>query len=968
MPPDGVVFTGWARNDLPDGRDMKLRHLLPALLFFCFLVRSAHAGNVTLETDTMRWVIGADGTNVSLWDKTENREYLDTETPSSCARVKAGGELVPAESARFDGRTLTLSFQNGAVAAEIEVTPRPGALILEVASVRGEPEELIFAAVPLALDAKPYEPFAACALALTPFTHVRQFPALHTEYMAGAAARFGLVGAKAALIGVPQADILPAIRRVMTDESSDIPASDKGGAWALSSPDGYGSYMLNFGTLTEETADSWIEACRRFGISQIECHGGRFFRFGSLDNVQPGGWDAFKRVIDRCHEAGIQVILLTYACYINQDDRYVTPVPHPDLDTWRDWTLAEPVGAESDEITVNEPIPPEALASGWEATSSRTLRLGDEIIEYADVTREAPWKFLGCKRGFHGTRAAAHESGSAASLLKTYWGGLYIPKAESPLWYEIAENHAGLVNKCGFDGIYFDAIEGLQYMWGKENYWYYGGRFVMDVARRLERPVGMEFSGMVHFWWHYCSRSQAWDSAVRGFKRFLDIHLASTKAGEEYLHGCWLGHDPEIDKYGGMKAGGLYLPFHIGWWNLVTWGEPQCDQTYPDDIDYVGCKMVGNNAGFSFNRPVTVREIDGNRLMGECAAMLRDYTEVRSAGLAEPVLARLREPGKEFRLYRDADGTPWFREMFYKKHKVTDPSDPSAEWPVENEFGAQPLSVRVAALCTPAAYDDPAAAVRFDPKGVSAGCEGNTGVTGTVEPDAGTVPATGEAAFAFSASNSGGVPDDAAWVRTETCLMPEESDPSKLRATGMWVCGDGQGEVLSLQIGLYSQLVKIDFTGWKYIELLEADSADLSRYVWPAMGYTVYTHYRETGDLRSCRLWYNNIPAGKTVRCLIGPVRALPYADGELKNPVVTVNGRSVTLPVTLESGTYAELRDGKCVKYDKYWTPLAETAPEGAVPTLAKGVNRIRISADPPVSGPARMEVTVIGEGEALR
>ena len=55
-------------------------------------------------------------------------------------------------------------------------------------------------------------------------------------------------------------------------------------------------------------------------------------------------------------------------------------------------------------------------------------------------------------------------------------------------------------------------------------------------------------------------------------------------------------------------------------------------------------------------------------------------------------------------------------------------------------------------------------------------------------------------------------------------------------------------------------------------------------------------------------------------------------------------------------------------MKYDKYWTPLAETAPEGAVPTLAKGVNRIRISADPPVSGPVRMEVTVIGEGEALR
>ncbi|MBQ3387793.1 MAG: hypothetical protein IJG60_01105 [Thermoguttaceae bacterium] len=941
---------------------------LTPFLFWLSWTGVLSAAEAVLETDTLRYVIGEDGKNISLFDKVGGHEYLEKDSPSFCALAKIGGAEYPADSAEFDGHLLRLSFAEEAITAAIKVTPSGGSLIFETAEVTGEPDELVFVNIPLTLEAKPYEPFAACALALTPFTHVRRFPALHDAYWAEAAARFGLVGAKAALVGVPQPDILPAIRRVMTDEAVDIPGSDRGGAWALSGSDGFGSYMLNFGTLTEETADSWIEACRRLGINQIECHGGRFFRFGSLDNVQPGGWDSFKKVIDRCHEAGIQVILLTYSCYINKDDRYVTPVPYPDLDTWRDWTLAGPIDAEADEITVNEPIPPEALVSGWESTSSRTLRLGDEIVEYSGATNEAPWKFLGCKRGFHETAAAPHDAGSTASLLKTYWGGLYVPKPDSALWYEIAKNHADLVNRYGFDGIYFDAIEGLQYMWGKENYWYYGGKFVMDVAKNLDRPVGMEFSGMVHFWWHYCSRSQAWDSAVRGFKRFLDIHLASTKAGEEYLHGCWLGHDPEIGKYGGMEAGGLYLPFHIGWWNLVTWGEPQCDQTYPDDIDYVGCKMVGNNAGFSFNHPITVREMDGNRLLGECAAMLHDYTEVRSAGLDESILARLREPGKEFKLYRDADGTPWFREMFYKKHKVTDPADPSAEWPVENGFGTQPLSVRVAALYTPAAYDDPAAAVRFDPKGVPAECEGNTGVTGTIELDAGTVPATGEAAFAFSARNSGEVPSDAAWVHTETCLMPAESDPSKLRATGMWVCGDGQGEVLNLQIGLYSQLVKIDFTGWKYIELLEADSSALSRYVWPAMGYTVYTHYRETGDLSSCRLWYNNIPAGKTVRCLIGPVRALPYAEYELKNPVVTVNGHSVTLPVTLESGTYAELRNGKCVKYDKYWTPLAETAPEGAVPTLAKGMNRIRVSAGVPVPTSARMEVTVIGEGETLR
>ena len=34
------------------------------------------------------------------------------------------------------------------------------------------------------VEVKPYEPFAACALALTPFTHVHQLPALHSHLFA----------------------------------------------------------------------------------------------------------------------------------------------------------------------------------------------------------------------------------------------------------------------------------------------------------------------------------------------------------------------------------------------------------------------------------------------------------------------------------------------------------------------------------------------------------------------------------------------------------------------------------------------------------------------------------------------------------------------------------------------------------------------------------------------------------------
>ena len=162
--------------------------------------------------------------------------------------------------------------------------------------------------------------------------------------------------------------------------------------------------------------------------------------------------------------------------------------------------------------------------------------------------------------------------------------------------------------------------------------------------------------------------------------------------------------------------------------------------------------------------------------------------------------------------------------------------------------------------------------------------------------------------------------------------------------------------------------MKIDFTGWRYIELLEADSAEVSRYVWPPSGYSVYTHYRETGDLHACRLWYNNIPAGKTVRCLFGPMAALPCGDYELVNPAVTLNGRTVRFPVTLETGTYFELRGGKCVKYSRENVPVEEFLPEGAVPTLEKGENRISVGAESPQGTSRRMELTVIGEGDRLQ
>ena len=70
------------------------------------------------------------------------------------------------------------------------------------------------------------------------------------------------------LIGISTDKMLPVIREVIT-EAKDIPFSDKGGAWALMQKEGYGSYLMNFGTLTEESAEEWIKMCKNLGFNQL---------------------------------------------------------------------------------------------------------------------------------------------------------------------------------------------------------------------------------------------------------------------------------------------------------------------------------------------------------------------------------------------------------------------------------------------------------------------------------------------------------------------------------------------------------------------------------------------------------------------------------------------------------------------------------------------------------------------------
>nr|HPI71872.1 hypothetical protein [bacterium] len=946
-----------------------------------------------LDNGFFRYEIAQDGKNLHFIDCASGRDYLDQQKVSRCALIQQKGKPFPVSALRLKGDRLYLEFDDARVRAEILLQNYKDRWVYRVDKVAGEVEALTFLNIPLTLEGMPYEPFAACVLSMNLFTHVRQLPALQTHLWATCYARFGLKGAEATLLAIPQERILPAIREVMS-RAPGVPFSDKGGAWALMQKEGYGSYLMNFGTLNEENVDEWIRMCTSLGFNQIDNHGGGdFFKFGDFElnpKKWPDGWPSFKRINARLHEAGISSLFHTYAFFVDKNSKYVTPVPSADLDAFRRFTLAKSVGENDTVLVVHESTASISTITGFFVRNSVTLRIGQELITFSRISDAPPYRFMGCKRGALGTRISAHQAGEAVFHLKEAIDR-FVPGPDTPLFDEIAARTAEIVNECDFDGIYLDAIDLSDLLGGEEYFWYYGTKFIFTIAKKLRRPVGMEMSSMSHHWWHYRSRWQAWDRPVRGYKRFVDIHSAAIKStrlfhsekikANENEHGLWRGHAPLIDRYALAENGGLLLPLHLGWWGNQTWNPPQVEPTFPDDVEYLCCKMIGNHAGVSMLGGVDEKTLEATPLFRRLAAIIRQYEELRHANyFSESVRALLRQPGKEFTLIRQEDGRWNLKPVSYHKHKVEGLSHPSAHWSSPNQFGEQPIKLRMEVLMAMKSYADPSPVVLADfsqPEGfVIAGKA--AGVSGEIGPSF-ERPADGTPAARFSAAVAPTVPQEGLWIKWEKKFAPC-LDLSKHQALGVWVKGDASGQLLNFRLESPKYLshgargdhfIKIDFSGWRYFELVEIESSAFSDYIWPDSGFYVYDSYRHTvhfDRIDKLQIWFNNLAAGKTSSCLISAVKALPLMSATIENPSITAAGRKVTFKTKMASGMVLEFYSAEdCKLYGPKGEFLQDVKIEGDIPFLQAGENLLSFDCQGSDSVNTRVQVTVIHEGRPL-
>lgn len=944
------------------GSMRKMSSLVIALLLMELLPSSLIGGvpkseTIVIETSYLKYEIGGNGANLHFIDKSTGIDYLKSTIITPCAFATQNGKNYPVNSVTLNGNILTFQFAAIGVSAKIALSEKKDFISMEILEVIGSPESLSFMNVPLNLKGLPDDPFAACVLSMALNTFVQELPALQTFLNAKCYQRFGMIGAKFVLIGVPEKNVLSIIREVML-ESKDIPYSKAGGAWAKESKEGYGSYLMNFGTLTEHTVDEWIDKCKNIGFNQIDnVGGGDFFKYGSFElNLKkwPGGWDDFKNINSKLHASGIESILHTYSFFIQKNSSYVTPVPSPDLAYFSSFTLSAPIGAHDTLITIEESL--ESIAKSKDAyiLNSHTIRIGNELIEFRGITNSLPYEFIGCKRAADGTTSTTHDKGEKAYFLKDMFG-MFVPGVDTKLFSEIADNTADIVNKNNFDGIYLDAIDASPILDGQESAWYYGTKFILELAKKLNPKVGMEMSTMGNIWWHYRSRWEAWDYPIRGYKRFIDIHTKSIN-------------------------GGLLLPLQLGWWMNQTWDPPQVEATFSDDVEYLGCKMIGFDAGLSLVGGFGKEEVEKKPAFKRLNAIIRQYEELQHAHYFDDSIKKvLRQPGKEFSLFEE-NGKWNFKPVSYQKHKSAERNSDSKNWSENNEFESQPVKLRIESLLSAQSYDNASNIVLANYSNVDGfqSMDSASGVRGKIINSDEKVNSTNSTCI-FSANSTGASSQNSSWFKLEKKFQPE-IDLSNNEALGVWIKGDGNGELLNIRLESPTQVsngargdhfVKIDFTGWKYFELIEFESSEFSNYNWPN-SRNVYDSYRNVikfNKISKLQLWYNNIPNGKSVSCVISAIKAIPTISTAILNPSITIKGEKIVFPVKIESGMYLEFFSStNCKLYSATGELIKEVTPIGDAPTLANGQNNIIFSSDNVEDKNARAQITIIAEGKPLQ
>ncbi len=675
------------------------------LLTNCESISSdVYAADFTLETDRLRIELGRSGEVTGLIDRNSKINYVPNGQPGSLMRIRSGGQdLIPLYMA-VDGTQLSFDFENGLhlVVEAIEYERHLRFELVEVNSpeqveavfwgpfnttigdtigeVVGVVRNTDFAIGIRALNTKtiggklqneegfttPSATISGSAASNEEFGSALQAFILnqsldrsilvwhhHENVSVPGLEDYSLTGTAIALFGSSPPDALGYIGHIKQEEGLPVPTIN--GEWIRTSGITGRPYLIT--SFTEETADEFISLAKRLGFYSVY-HEGPFSNWGHFELREdqfPNGLDGMRHIVKRAEEQNIRIGVHTLTNFITTNDPFVTTTANSGLMAAGYATILQDIDEAETEIVVDR------YDYFAQVSTLNSVRIGNEIIRYEDVSSEEPYRLMNVVRGAFGTTPAAHPKGEVAAKLMDFPYRTLFPGWD--MQNEMIQNLVDFFNETGVSHMDFDGHEGT----------YYTGRgdfalnhFADEFLNGTGHFVVNGSSVINHFYWNHNSYINWGEPWYASFRESQSEHRFRLQ--------------PFFERN--------YMPNMLGWF-LVT------PDTRLEDIEWMMAAAAGYNAGYAL--VVRYNALMQNPLMDDIVDTIVNWEHVRRQGLFNSgQLLAMRNPDNEFRLLQNGSEQWALQHMesfsFEHEYRIMQPGEPAhSRWEFVNNHERQPL-------------------------------------------------------------------------------------------------------------------------------------------------------------------------------------------------------------------------------------------------------------------------------------
>jgi len=491
----------------------------------------------------------------------------------------------------------------------------------------------------------------------------------YPEYVAPAFEDGGVIGSAIALFGSERSKALETIGAIEVAEGLPHPMMD--GVWAKQTPRAAQAYVIM--PFSESTIDAALDIVEQAGM-EILYHPGPFASWGHFplrSDDFPNGVEGLKRLSDRAAERGMRLGAHTLSNFIQPHDPFVSPVPDDRLAVVGTASLSASINQNAKSLVVSQPDP---FRAGLKSTL-KTVRVGDELIQFTGVSEKEPWTLTGLTRGAFGTQIAEHEAGADVSLLADHGYRVFLTNPE--LTIDMAQKMATVYADGGLKHVSFDGLEGNRST-GMGNYGeiLFAQTFWDALPDEAKEDWIVTASRTSHYFWHLYTRMNWGEPWYAGFRESQTEYRMKNQA---YFRRN-------------------FMPAMLGWFSLRP-------ETSVEDIEWMLARSAAYDAGYALSTSMEALEKNGRS--AEILTLMNRWERARLGGLfSQEQKTRMEDVSGEFSLFEPSPGVfelvPVATHRTAYEQRERQPGEPSEmSFAFDNAFEEQTLHFTIRAEGAP---------------------------------------------------------------------------------------------------------------------------------------------------------------------------------------------------------------------------------------------------------------------------